>query len=301
MDWIDPSHIEAMYDAFQPYKDFSVDLDDYALKTRHDQVFDCWAASGWDGFSCYGQRLFNINAADLFLYASDHILQYLDGDADYELPLFLYNTTPEKLGDNLGLLGYAEDDWSTGTQTYIFEFGNWWYRTLGYGFSDTAVHEAGHHVGLSHPHDGYDHEEGFQYGPDSDYHYVWIGDENDSVMGYMGLSPGFGIFNQDAMYRYETAGYINEANAILADIYASPRAGKVSDLLTSADGHAAAALVAYGTMDYLTAVQHAQMAYGDVLAAAEAIKVPVEPESWQSDVKGRGVQFHVDPIRYPDM
>ncbi len=118
-------------------------------------------------------------------------------------------------------------------------------------------------------------------------------------MHYLDLSWGFGVFNQDSMYRYETAGYINAANAILADIYASPRADNVSGLLVSADGHAAAALVDYATMNYLNAVMHAQMAFGDALAAAHEINIPVEPQSWQSDVKAHGQRFHVDPIRYP--
>lgn len=284
------------YDAFQPYKDYTVDLNDYPLKSRHDKVFDCWAA---DEDSCYGSKLFNIAFGDLFLFVRDHILQFLDGDADYEIPLFLYNTTLEKLGVNVGLLGYADDDWSTGTQTYIFEFGNGYYRDLGYGFSNTAVHEAGHHVGLSHPHDGYDYEGNFQYGGGGPFYFVWAGDESDTIMHYLDLSWGFGIFNQDSMYRYETAGYINASNAILADIYASPRAGNVSSLLAGADSHAAAALAHYATMNYLDAVMHAQMAYGDVLAAAYEINIPVEPQSWQSDVKAQGQKFHVDPIRYP--
>jgi hypothetical protein len=298
LDWIDPVHIQAQYAAFQPYKTYTVDLDDYQLRSRHDQVFDCFAA---DVNSCYGQRLFNIAMGDLFLYFSDHLTRYLDGDADYEIPIFAYNTTPEKLNAWVGLLGWADDDWATGTQTFIFEFDNWYYRTLGYGFSTTTVHEAGHHIGFSHPHDGYDYEQDIDYGPGGDFYFVWTGDESDTVMHYMDLSHGFGVFNKDAMYRYETAGYINQANAVLADIYASPKAGRVSDLLEDADGYAEAALAAYDGMDYYTAVTQAQMAYGKVLEAADEINVPVEPQAWQSDVKGRGMQYHIDPVRYPDM
>lgn len=297
VDWIDPDHIQAQYAAFQPYKSYSVEVDSYPLKSRHDLVFDCWAA---DENSCYGQRLFNIAFADLFLYAEDHIIRYLNGSADYEVPVFAYNTTVEKMGVNLGLLGYADDDWRTGTQTFIFQFDNAYYRDLGYGFSTTTVHETGHHIGLSHPHDGYDYEQDLDFGPGGDTLFVWVGDESDTVMHYMDLSWGFGVFNQDAMYRYETTGYINEANAILADIYASPRAGLVGDLLMSADGHAASALAAYDTMDYFGAVQHAQLAYGDVLEAAAEINVMVEPEAWQADVKARNAPFQVDPIVYPD-
>jgi len=88
-------------------------------------------------------------------------------------------------------------------------------------------------------------------------------------------------------------------NMILADIYRSPRAGKVSGLLVSADGHAAMALAAYDSMDYSGAVMHAKMAYGDVLAAADEINVKVEPQAWQADYKAKAVSDKfVDPVDY---
>lgn len=298
LDMIDPDHIEEQFSLFQPYKTYTVDLDDYQLKARHDAVFDCWAA---DEGSCYGNRLFNIAFADLYLYANDNLLRYLDGDTEYEIPIFAYNTTPEKIGVNGGLLGYADDDWSTGTQSYVFEFGNSVYRSFGYGFSVTTVHEVGHHIGLSHPFDGYDYEQDFEYGPGGDFYFVWSGDESDTVMSYMSLSWGFGIFNQDSMYRYETAGYINQANSILANIYTHPRVGMVSALILSADSHALTALESYQDMNYLSAVEHAQLAYADILTAADELNIPVKPQSWQSDYKALGKKFHVDPIRYPDI
>ena len=54
-------------------------------------------------------------------------------------------------------------------------------------------------------------------------------------------------------------------------------------------------------MNYYTAVTEAQMACGKVLEAAEEFHVPVEPQAWQSDYKGRGMKYHIDPVRYPDL
>jgi len=54
------------------------------------------------------------------------------------------------------LLGFADDNWVDGTQTHVFMFDTPEDRALGYGFTTTAIHEFGHHIGMSHPHDGYD-------------------------------------------------------------------------------------------------------------------------------------------------
>jgi hypothetical protein len=82
-------------------------------------------------------------------------------------------------------------------------------RGLGFGFSDTLVHEVGHHIGMSHPHDGYDSELGLDYGPGGATYFAWSGDESCTVMHYLALSASFGQFDMDNMYRWETAGYVN--------------------------------------------------------------------------------------------
>ena len=59
------------------------------------------------------------------------------------------------------------------------------------------------------------------------------------------------------MNRYLTSVYINQANTILKQIYATPKAGQISALLISADGQAAVALADYGAMNYASAASHA--------------------------------------------
>jgi hypothetical protein len=81
---------------------------------------------------------------------------------------------------------------------------------------------------------------------------------------------------------------INQANTILADIYASPRAGNAAAALTAADAHAASALTAYAGMDYAGAAARGKLAFGSVLAAAAQAGVHVEPQNYTADYKAKG-------------
>jgi hypothetical protein len=52
-------------------------------------------------------------------------------------------------------------------------------------------------------------------------------------------------------------------------------------------------------MDYAGAATYASQAYGNVLAAAAAINVQVEPQSWQADYKAKGASDKfVDTLDY---
>jgi hypothetical protein len=271
----------------------SVELGEVPFKSRAEDVYYCFIAD----VSCFGSRLFGIAFGDLFLYHDDSLIKYLDGDADYEVPVFAYNDS-EFLAAG-GLLGFADDDWATGTQSYVFAFDDPYLQFLGYGFSTTTIHEVGHHVGMSHPHDGYDYESNVDFGPDGDFYFAWSGDESNTVMNYMDLNWDFSQFDRDNMNRYMTSIYLNQANMILADIYASSKAGQAGSLLTSADAHAAQALAAYDNMDYAGAAMHAKLAYEDVLSAAAQIGVQVEPQSWQADYKAKGESGRfVDSVDY---
>src|SRR5690606_20104948 len=115
-----------------------------------------------------------------------------------------------------GLLGYADDNWIDGTPTYQFLFNTPTYRALGFGLSGPTVHEVGHHIGLSHPHDGYDSQQGIDYGPGGPFFFVWQGDYSATIMSYMWVNDGFGVFDSDNMNRYLFAGYLNWSNATLA-------------------------------------------------------------------------------------
>lgn len=277
----------------QPLSTFSARLDDQPLAGRPLDIYNCFAS----GVSCFGRRLFGIAFADPFLYHSDQLLQYIAGGVDYSLPIFTYNTTEEAgLG---GLLGYADDNWRDGRQSYVFTFNDTLTRSFGFGLTNTMIHEVGHHLGMSHQHDGYDSTRNIDYGPDGDFYYSWIGDESHSVMGYLFFTNGFGQFDRDNMNRYLTSVYLNQANQVLARIAASPRAASVMAALSAADGKATQALSNYAAMEYDDAAASAKSAYAQLLNAASAINVQIEPPSWQADYKAKRIGSHfVDRVPY---
>ena len=300
-DWINRAFARGRMSEFQPYYDWRATLTDIdpiddgakrALRifTGVKEKDDCWNAFG-DPF------------AELFCYFDANLDQYVPdyGRNDYVLPTFNFNTTEENLGDQFGLLGFADDNWVDGTQTFVFTFGAEAYRELGYGFTSTVVHEAGHHIGMSHPHDGYDSELGLDYGPGGDFYFAWSGDESDSVMSYLGLSNGFGEFDQDNMYRYEFAGYLNWANGLLDDILAHPRANQVRDNVDRADELAAAATRQFRAWRYLSAAANARMAYVQIARAAATlgIETPTSMTAQGARISGVAVPHEGDPIRLP--
>jgi hypothetical protein len=292
-DYFDIPLINDELNELQPYNNFSTELNSQAFEKPFSKVYQCF----FDDVSCFGNRLFGIAFADLFLFFQDKIIKYLEGDADYELPVFAFNATDELF---TCCLGFADDNWADGTQSFVFAWDAPFIRDAGYGFSTTTIHEVGHHVGLSHPHDGYDYEANLDFGPGGDTFFAWSGDESNTMMSYIDLNWDFSQFDRDNMNRYMTSVYLNQANAILDDIYGSPRAGDVGGMLLAADAEAGDALVSYAGMDYDDAVASAKSAYDTVVAAAGEINVTIEPGSWQSDYKSKGTSSaFVDGVDYP--
>jgi hypothetical protein len=272
IDWFDREFAQARWKEFQPYYSWktaarSLTIDAGAKRSLeifvgNSEEEDCWVPFG-DPFA----QLFCYFSANLGLY----VPQYRD--RDYVAPVFGFNTTEEGLGDQFGLLGFADDNWVDGTQSLVFAFNADAYRSLGYGFTGTIIHEVGHHIGMSHPHDGYDAEFGIDYGPGGSLFFAWEGDESDTVMHYLGLTNRFGDHNRDNMYRWETAGYLNLANALAGDILASDRAPFAALLLIAADTLAVRARSHFKAWDHRSAVQEARAAYALVAEAAELIDV----------------------------
>lgn len=299
-DWIDRGFIAARMSEFQPYYDWRTRLVDRnpidADARRAFRIFagvrdaeDCWVPFG-DPF------------AELFCYFDENLGRYVPdyGRNDYVAPIFNFNTTEARLGNQFGLLGFADDNWTDGTQTYVFTFGSAAYRELGYGFTSTVVHEAGHHVGLSHPHDGYDSELGLDYGPGGEFYYAWAGDESDSVMHYLGVTNRFGEFDQDNMYRWETAGYLNWANGLLDDILAHPDANEVSSHLAKAEASARAAVRGFRNWSYLGAATNARVAYEAIATAAAELGIETPTEAFlRLGVSNAAAPHKGDPIRNP--
>jgi len=271
----------------QPLNTFSSELSKPVFAGRAAEVFRCW------GFRvpCFGNRPPGDPFAGLFLYYQDHLNQFLEGDADYEIPVFIHVTTDDLYAPDVCQCSFADDNWVDGTQSMVFINLSRFYReNYDLTFTSYVLHEVGHHLGLPHPHDGYDSELNEDYSSWSRF-YAEYGQFSATVMAYGDGRPRFSQFDRDKMNRLFTPTYINQANVILAKIMQSPRSGQVTNLLTSAEQKAASSLSAFQAMNYGAAAAHAKDAYTKVLTAATRINVPVEQQTSQADYKAHGRNY----------
>jgi hypothetical protein len=299
-DWINPALIKSRFTKFEPYYDWQTNVVDHnPIDSGAQRAFriatdllpenDCWN----DYFATF---------AELFCYFDQNRAAYVPtyGSADYVAPIFAFNTTADNLGSRYGLLGFADDNWVDGTQSYVFEFDTADYRSSGYGFSTTTIHEAGHHFGLSHPHDGYDSEYAFDYGPGDFFNFAWSGDESNTIMHYMDLSTQFGQFDQDNMYRYEMAGYLNWSNELLASILAAPNAKSVKKNIEHSNEYAGKAVEGFNQWKYLNAASNARRAYEELSIAANTLGISTPSMNMMRMMPNPNVSHEGDPIRFPD-
>ncbi|MBB4691652.1 hypothetical protein [Paractinoplanes abujensis] len=243
------------------------DNQDFALDAKNRACYDGFES----GESCYPESGLPSDA-NLFLYNRENLARTKDdgGKVDYELPVFNYVLPPDV---DPSLLGFADDDWATGDQSYVFNFLSQSIVDSGYGLTTTTIHEVGHHLGMSHPHDGYDSETGVDYGPSGSTFFAWAGDESNSMMSYIDVNWDFSQFDRDNSDRFLTAAYWEAANRLAATI---PN-GKARGDLAAADALLGLAKAAFAQHEYRAAYALADTAYGKVVAGAR--KAGVDPSS----------------------
>ena len=265
----------------QPTTRFSYDNQDLPFKGKALQCYLQWV----EGTACY-PNLDYPGDANLFVFNALHLKRTQDdaGRVDYELPNFNYATTDDL---TVGLLGFADDNWRTGTQSFVFNFISPGIAE-NHGLTTTIIHEDGHHLGMSHPHDGYDSATGVDYEPAGPYYFAWSGDEHNSMMSYIDLNWDFSQFDRDNMNRYMSAAFTRNANRIAADILADPDAGKAADELATADRLIGASKAAFARHQYLAAVFLAKAAYDQVRKGARQAGVPVVGSHDGWEVEGAG-------------
>ncbi|HET6530516.1 MAG TPA: hypothetical protein VFH03_07865 [Actinoplanes sp.] len=232
------------------------------------KVLECYLAEFDTEEPCFpGQTLPPV--ANLFL-ATEEIADSLPDDAgrvDYEL--LMVNIADDR---NLPTpLGYADDDWSDGDQSYVFNFISPDIVEAGYGLTTTMIHEAGHHLGLHHPHDGYDSESGELVSAGGEYHYAWVGDESNSMMSYIDVNWDFSQFDRDNSDRFLTAAYYEAANRLAADVLADPDARRADGDLRAADVLLGLSRKAFAAHQYRVAYALAEAAYDRVVGAAQRV------------------------------
>ncbi|WP_278913950.1 hypothetical protein [Deinococcus wulumuqiensis] len=288
---IKPQLVEERLKVLNPFVKWSTSLRETALDGDVADAYKCFFplptddACSPDYADPEGERFFQLAQAEIRQRAQA-------APGQYQLTNYLFNDTNAKT-PNQGLLGQAISDGVTGTQTLTLNFLTPGLSTAGYGFTDTVVHESGHHLSQSHPHDGYDSERDEDFGPSGDTAFVDVGDEVHSVMSYNNLSKTFGQFNLDAQYRYLTTAYLTNSNAILQLVRNSAKVPDVRGTVQQADQTFLLAQNAYQQRHYLDAADLAHRGYQQVLGAARAAGVPVEGYKWYDRIG----QLSTEPLR----
>ncbi len=227
--------------------------------------------------------------ANFFLRHAQHLDEVRDGGGEYEAVVAYYIAQ-----DNTDFLGMADHNWFDGTQSLMINALTPASVAEGNGTTVTHIHEMGHHLGLGHPHDGYDPGEAIEIVPDGKFYFAWVADEVNSVMSYIDLNWDFSVFDRDNMDRFQAAGLLRSTNAIAALVLGSDAAAAGMAELTLADRDAGAAQASLSIHDYPAAFTNARSAYRHSRRAADLAGVPVvadEMTPWKIQAgKGPGVE-----------
>lgn len=234
------------------------------------KAYECFVK--WPIEPCYPDRPYPADA-NLFVYNALTIDKTRDGNADYEAPIINY-AIPDELATYVPL-GFADDNYLDGTQSFVFNFLSPGIVESGYGLTTTSIHEYGHHLALSHPHDGYDYEQALDYNPEGDLYFAWTGDETNSMMSYIDLNWDFSQFDRDNFNRFYAAAYVANANTIAGDVIADPDAAKAEADLKIADSSIGKAKSALAAHNYIAAYDFARSAYSATRRAANRAGVTV--------------------------
>ncbi|MFC0627572.1 hypothetical protein [Kribbella deserti] len=267
--YIKPELVQAELSEVLPGVELSYDNQDLPYDGEAKRCMEAWLGD----LSCYPEA--NLPPfANMFLQNKRELDRVLDdqGKVDYELPMFNYAV--EK--DNLPWLGYADSNWSDGTASFVYNWITPQFVGYGYGLTATMIHEVGHHVGVTHPHDGYDGLADKFFEPTGPYYFAWIGDHSNSVMSYLNLNWDFSQFDRDNMARFRGAALNEAANSLAAEVLAAPNAALGYADLQKADvliGRAKTALAAH---QYESVRVHAAAAYAATAEAARKASVDVK-------------------------
>jgi hypothetical protein len=267
--YIDPQLLTSELQELMAFNRLDYDNQDLPFTGEARRCYEAWNAD----VSCYPELGYP-PFANLFLQNTFQLARTKDdrGRVDYELPIFAY-ATPED--NSYSLLGFADDNYVDGTQTYVFAFVSPGLVESGYGLTTTLIHEVGHHVGLSHPHDGWDAETGVDFVPTGPYYFAWLGDYSNTMMSYIDLNWDFSQFDADNMRRFQSAAYIEGANRLAAEALAGPNPGRATAALTAADRAVGLAEQAFRSHRYVQAQAFALAAYYLSRQAAERAGVDV--------------------------
>ena len=263
------------------------------------RIWQCSLTSGRGdqlGQSCYGNRYGGFALADLQAYFSDHLFQFLTGAPDYEVPIFQFNTPlplASPLFAGIAMSNYSLAAWTPtilpqAQQSFIFT-STIPERNALFGHSTLLEHEVGHHLGFSHPFQGYrcitetcGPGEFIPFAGNPSTFFSLAGQYSSGLMTYVSVNSDYSRFELDNLQRWLAWQYLDLSNFILTQIAGSPRAGSVASAIQQADAQAGLALAAYQNYNYADAEQRARAAYNALVGAAGAIQVNLAPEAYQA-------------------
>jgi hypothetical protein len=235
--------------------------------------------------------------ADLQAYFTSHQNQFLTGAPDYEVPIFEFNVPPAlasdlftgMAGDNYGIVLSVRPTVLPDTrQSFIYTNTTPDANALA-GHGALLAHEVGHHLGFSHPFNGYrcltdacGVGEFIPFGVNGLTWFSRAGMYSSGLMTYVTVNNDYSRFELDNLQRWLTWQYLDLSNFIVGQIADSPQAGSVTTAVMQADALAGAAVTAYRNYGYADAVEQARAAYDGLVAAAAAIHVKLAPEAYQA-------------------
>ena len=231
------------------------------------------ATRSWS-ITCAAIRTPSPPLANLYLQNTRELARTKDdvGRVDYELPIFAYAVPTE----DAPALGYADDNYVDGTQSYVFVF-------ISPGIVDARLRTE-HHA--SSMRSGTTSVSAIRTTattasrrstsePTGDYYFAWLGDFSNSMMSYIDLNWDFSQFDIDNLSRFQTAASIEAANRLTAAALTGPRPDRARPALHAADRFVGQAEREFGRHHYGTAQAYALAAYHLTVRAAERAGVEV--------------------------
>ena len=266
---VDTNEIRAQLSSLVPFADLKVDVSFRNLSENGDLLRVVRAATSPSLVGLYPM----VDARPVYNWLSQagdgHIQDFTSvtrSSGTYDIPVFVFAfdhnytfgfTYKELVAKEAGfdrtiwgvalydlvLISHSEDDLRRGDTITPAQPG------LGFGFTNTIIHEVGHMLGLMHPFaTSYDPTENFV----------------SSVMAYYPYEDGFSQFDKDALLRGYADQFIRNAVQLLKstnyDFLNGPDINAANSQLSDAEN-------AYQRMNYTEATQHAYAAYGSASRA----------------------------------
>ena len=213
--------------------------------------------------------------AELSCYFRENRAEYFPAPAgNAVIPAIGLTVPDEDAVQAFGFSGSTDPDFQTGLPTFIYELDTPDGRVFpAIAYTDTTIHESGHYVGLSHPHDGYDSASGVDFEPAGAYNFAWDGDETATVMSYVPGNLDYDRFDRDNLARWDVGRLLDLADTDAAAILAAKPSAPVDALLVKADFEFARALAAMHASDWTAAATAAVAGYRDMQRADAAAGV----------------------------